>query len=46
MTNDEQKEVLNILMKHKFRMIKWGIIAVVTIVVLILIFVGGYSSAK
>lgn len=46
MTNDEQKEVLNILMKHKFRMIKWGIIAVVTIVVLILIFVGEYSSAK
>ena len=46
MTNEEQKEILNILMKNKFRMIKWIITTVVAIMVLIVIFYGGYSSAK
>ena len=45
MTNDEQKERLNALMKDKSGMIKWAIIAVVAIVLLVVIFVGGYSSA-
>lgn len=42
---NEQKNELGVLIKYKSKMIKWGILAVLLIVALVIVFLKGYSNA-
>ena len=43
--DNEQKNELSVLIRYKAKLIKWGVIAVVLIVVILAIFFKGYSNA-
>lgn len=42
---NELKKEFNISVKHKAKLIKWGIVAIVIILIMIIIFFNGYSNA-